>query len=169
MAGVEVVSDRGGQGEDALEDADGDPGPYGTHSAEPPYATGSGAGVWVAVGAAWAVGFVSNFLVAPTNTGVDVVASYAAFQSVSDWGIVGALMLWTAASVRTGWDFSRSTGVFAGRVLAGFGLPAALSLYPSVVVSHAVGQVVPVEDGFVYRDWLALPLVIAGAWPWWLP
>ena len=51
----------------------------------------------------------------------------------------------------------------AVRVLVGFAIPALLSVYPSAVVSHAVGGLVPIEDGVVYRDWLALPLVLAGA------
>ena len=118
--------------------------------------------MWGAAGVAWAVGFVSNFLVAPTNTGMGVVGSYAAFEPGSKVGNVGALLLWTGVSARAARHFSRSTGPLVARVLAGFAIPALLSVYPSAVVSHAVGHLVPIEDGFVYGDWLALPLVLAG-------
>jgi hypothetical protein len=41
-------------------------------------------------------------------------------------------------------------------------VPAAISLYPSAVVSNAVAHLVAVDDAFVYQDWLALPLMVSG-------
>ncbi len=40
--------------------------------------------------------------------------------------------------------------------------PSVISLFPAATVSNAVAHVVAVEDAFVYRDWLAGPLVISG-------
>ncbi|WP_343317378.1 hypothetical protein AAFM46_08325 [Arthrobacter sp. TMP15] len=35
-------------------------------------------------------------------------------------------------------------------------------MLPAAVVSNAIAHVVAVEDGFVYHDWLAGPLVVSG-------
>lgn len=118
--------------------------------------------VWIAVLATWVIGFISNYLIAPTNTGLDVVSSYASFQSGSHVGNLIALTLWTAASLWAGWRSARSEGLIEVRLLTSFGVTATSSLYPSLVISHAVGHVVPIEDGFQYDDWLAVPLIVAG-------
>lgn len=118
--------------------------------------------VWAAVCIAWIVGVISNFLVAPTNTRMNLADSYSAFQTGSNVGNVVALLLWSGASFWTGLYFSWSQGPVTARVLAAFGMTAVLSLYPASVVSAAVGHVVPIEDDFVYQDWLARPLLAVG-------
>lgn len=53
-------------------------------------------------------------------------------------------------------------GLRTARALAAFGATALASWYPAATVSAAVGHVVAIEDGFVYQDWLALPLIGEG-------
>jgi hypothetical protein len=118
--------------------------------------------VWSAAAVAWLIGFVSNFLVAPTNTGLSVGDSYASFQIGSNFGSVLALVIWSCAALLTAQLASRWCWLTWARALVAYGVPAVVSLYPSAVVSNAVAHAVAVEDGFVYQDWLAQPLMLSG-------
>ena len=118
--------------------------------------------VWSAAAVAWLIGFVSNFLIAPTNTGMGVGDAYASFQIGSNFGNVVALVLWSCTALLALWLTRRWSGATWIRALVAYGVPAVLSLYPSAVVSNAVAHVVAVEDSFVYHDWLAWPLILSG-------
>jgi hypothetical protein len=118
--------------------------------------------VWSAAAVAWLIGFVSNFLVAPTNTGLGLGDSYALFQAGSNFGNVLALVIWSCAALLSAQLASGWCRPTWARALVAYGVPAVFSLYPSAVVSNAVAHVVAVEDGFVYQDWLAQPLVMSG-------
>lgn len=118
--------------------------------------------VWSAAGMAWLIGFVSNFLIAPINSGMGLGDSYASFQSGSNFGNVLALVLFSGAALLSGGVSSRWSGPISVRALVAYGVPAVFSLYPAAVVSNAVAHVVAVEDGFEYHDWLARPLLMSG-------
>lgn len=98
--------------------------------------------VWSAAGVAWLIGFVSNFLIAPTNSGMGLGDSYASFQSGSNLGNVLALVLFSGAALLTGRLSSRRSGPISVRALVAYGVPAVFSLYPSAVVSNAVAHVI---------------------------
>lgn len=118
--------------------------------------------VQLAAGAPWLVGFVSIFLVAPTNAGMGTWSAYASFQPGSNFGNVLALALWSCAALSSGWLCSRWSARTSVRVLCAYGVPAVLSLYPAAAVSNAVSHVMAIEDTFTYRDGLAGPLVVSG-------
>ena len=121
--------------------------------------------VWIipaAAGVPWLVGFVSIFLVAPTNAGVGTWSAYASFHTGSNFGNLLALSLWTCATLLAAWMCFRGTGRASVRALCAYGVSAALSLYPAAVLSYAVSHVVAIEDTFAYRDSLAGPLVLSG-------
>lgn len=118
--------------------------------------------VWVSVGVSWLIGFVSIFLIAPTNSGMGVIDSYALFQAGSNLGNVMALVFWSCTALLAGWLLARGPGPTWIRVFLAYAVPAVISLFPAAVVSNAVAHVVSVDDAFVYRDWLAGPLLISG-------
>jgi hypothetical protein len=118
--------------------------------------------VWSAAAVAWLIGFVSNFLIAPTNTGLGLGDSYASFRTGSNFGNVLALVIWSCAALLSARLASRWSCPTWVRALVAYGVPAAISLYPSAVVSNAVAHLVAVDDAFVYQDWLALPLMVSG-------
>ena len=118
--------------------------------------------VWSAAGVAWLIGFVSNFLIAPTNSGMGLWESYASFHSGSNFGNALALVLFSGAALLSVGLPSRWSGPISVRAFVAYGVPAVFSLYPSAVVSNAVAHVVAVEDGFEYHDWLARPLLVSG-------
>ena len=118
--------------------------------------------VWAAAGVSWLIGFVSVFLIAPTNSGLGIVDSYARFQVGSNFGNVLALVFWSCMALLPGWLLSRRAGPAWIQAFLAYGVPAVISLFPAVVVSNAVAHVVAVDDAFIYRDWLAGPLVISG-------
>lgn len=118
--------------------------------------------VWAATSISWVIGFASIFLVAPTNSGVGVMEAYALFQPGSNFGNALAFLCWSGAALITGWLQSRRPGRILIRMAIAFGVPAVFSLFPAAVVSNAIAHAVAVEDGFVYHDWLAGPLVVSG-------
>ena len=118
--------------------------------------------VLVSGGVPWLIGFVSIFLIAPTNTGVGTWASYALFQTGSNFGNILALVLWSGAALTSGWLCLRSSARISVRALCLYGVTAVLSLYPAAVVSNAVSHVVAIEDTVVYRDGVAGPLTFSG-------
>jgi hypothetical protein len=97
-----------------------------------------------------------------TNTGLGLGDSYASFQTGSNFGNVLALVIWSCAALLSARLASRWSCPTWVRALVAYGVPAAISLYPSAVVSNAVAHVVAVDDAFVYQDWLALPLMVSG-------
>ncbi len=118
--------------------------------------------VWAAAVVSWLIGFVSIFLIAPTNSGMGIVDSYVLFQVGSNFGNVLALVFWSCTVLLAGWLLPRRAGPAWIHAFLAYGVPAVFSLFPAVVVSNAVAHVVAVDDTFVYRDWLAGPLVISG-------
>jgi hypothetical protein len=118
--------------------------------------------VWIAAAVAWLLGFVSNFLIAPTNTGMGVMDSYASFHIGSNFGNAMALVIWSCAALLSVWLASRWSETTWVRVLVAYGVPAVVSLYPSAVISNAVAHVVAVKDSLFYHDWLAWPLMLSG-------
>lgn len=118
--------------------------------------------VWSAAAAAWLVGFVSNFLVAPMNSGMGLGDAYSSFQSGSNLGNLVALVSWSLTALLFAWLASRWSGPKWARPLLAYGIPAVASFYPSAVISNAVSHVVAIDDSFVYQDWLARPLIISG-------
>lgn len=118
--------------------------------------------VWSAAAAAWLVGFVSNFLIAPMNSGMGLGDAYSSFQSGSNFGNVVALVIWSVATLLSAWLASHWSGPTWARPLLAYGVPAVASFYPSAVISNAVSHVVAIGDSFVYHDWLARPLVLSG-------
>ena len=91
-----------------------------------------------------------------------VIDSYALFQDGSNFGNVLALVFWSFTALLASWLLSRRPGPAWFHAFMAYGVPAVISLFPAVVVSNAVAHVVAVDDAFVYRDWLAGPLVISG-------
>lgn len=118
--------------------------------------------VLVAGGVPWLIGFVSIFLIAPTNTGLGTWASYALFQTGSNFGNFFALVSWVGAALASGWLCLRSSAQFLVCALCTYGVTSIFSLYPSAVVSNAVSHVVAIEDTFAYRDGVAGPLAFSG-------
>lgn len=118
--------------------------------------------ILVAGGVPWLIGFVSIFLIAPTNTGVSTWSSYTLFQTGSNFGSILALASWSGAVLASGWLCLRSSARISVRALCIFGVTAVLSLYPAAVVSNAVSHVVAIEDTFTYNDGFAGPLAISG-------
>ncbi|MFP3463526.1 hypothetical protein R5O87_22030 [Arthrobacter globiformis] len=118
--------------------------------------------VWSAVAVAWLIGFISNFMVAPTNTGMGVVDSYASFQTGSNFGNGLALVIWSGVTLLSVWLAQRWAAPKWATIFGAYGLTAIVSLYPSAVISNAVAHVVALEDSSVYHDWLAWPLVLSG-------
>lgn len=116
----------------------------------------------VAGGVPWLIGFVSIFLIAPTNTGVSTWSSYALFQTGSNFGNILGLASWSGAALISGWRCLRSSAQISVRALCVYGVTASFSLYPAAVVSSAVSHVVAIEDTFTYNDGLAGPLAISG-------
>jgi hypothetical protein len=118
--------------------------------------------VLVAGGVPWLIGFVSIFLIAPTNTGVSTWSSYALFQTGSNFGNIFALAAWVGAALAAGWLCLRSSAQISVCALCTYGVTAVFSLYPAAVVSNAVSHVVAIEDAFAYRDGVAGPLAFSG-------
>ncbi len=110
----------------------------------------------------WLIGFVSIFLIAPTNTGVRTWLSYTLFQTGSNFGNVVALAFWSGSALIAGWLCLRSSAQISVRALCTYGVTAVFSVYPTVVVSYAVSHVVSIDDTFAYRDGLAWPLALSG-------
>lgn len=108
------------------------------------------------------IGFISIFLIAPSNTGVSTWSAYSLFQTGSNFGNFLALALWSCAALTSGWLCTRGSAWISVRALCAYGVTAVLSLYPAAVVSNAVSHVVAIEDTFVYRDGLAEPLALSG-------
>lgn len=113
-------------------------------------------------GVSWLIGFMSIFLIAPSNVGVDTWTAYKLFQTGSNFGNILALVLWSCAAVITVWLCLRGAAWIPIRALCAYGVSAVLSLYPTVVIGNAVSHVVAIEDGFAYHDGLAGPLAISG-------
>lgn len=118
--------------------------------------------VWVSAGVSWLIGFGSIFLIAPTSSGRGVIDSYALFQAGSILGNVLALVFWSCTALPASWLLARASGPTWIHAFLAYGVPAVILLFPAAVVSNAVAHGVPVDDVFVYRDWLAGPLVISG-------
>ena len=85
--------------------------------------------VWAAAGVSWLIGFVSIFLIAPTNSGMGIVDSYVLFQVGSNFGNVLALVFWSCTALLAGWLLSRRAGPAWIHAFLAYGVPAVISLW----------------------------------------
>ncbi len=112
----------------------------------------------------WLAGFVSVYLVAPLNTGLDLWQSYAAFQAGSNAGNALALVVYAAWGagvlfVVRGSILSAPTSVLAAHGLIGVGV-----FYPAAVMAFGVAHLTGYGDDSEYRDGIAMPLVLSGGY-----